>query len=656
MIGQTLATYRLVEKLGEGGMGEVYRALDEMLDRDVALKMLKPELARRQSTVDRFRAEAITLAKLDHPGIARIHGCSVHDDRWFIVMEFVRGETLLAHLARYGRLTWMEAVPIVCQLLDALEYAHRRGVIHRDMKPANVLMSDEGGVKVTDFGIARVLGTERATRTGHIVGTLEYMSPEQVRGEEVDGRSDLYAVGILLFELLTGRVPFKGGAEYEVLTQHLQAPIPSVHKVVPDLPAWFDEVLQRALAKSPADRYPSAAAFQVALEGYAAAEPAMRIRATRLANSVMDAAVIGTTGALPRATDPQAVFPTLPGPQTAPTVLNPKGLGAGAPTRLEANMATTRLAASGAVAAAGAAGPPALPPGLPPPAVPPPVLPPLGPPSVDAAPTRRTRGLGISGRQIAAAGAIAAVLLAAVVIGIGRYLWRNPVTTTPTGATVEAPPPVVRPETAVDGPPPEAAEPTGPADVGPTPDPAPIVRTPEAATSGASRPAPGPTAPAAAAPAADLPPTTTTAPTPTPAPAPLPAPTAPRAEAAPIDIEEVALVTLAGDDVEEREIVLRFESERVVLVDADSETAVRALPYRSLADATYARTRRPVVKADRDRGVAKGGGLFRRTPHWLTLEGAGAPIMLKVDGDDIDRVLSLIESRSSARVERVSEK
>ena len=142
MIGQTLGTYRLVEKLGEGGMGEVYRALDEMLDRDVALKMLRPELARRQATVDRFRAEAITLAKLDHPGIARIHGCSRHDDRWFIVMEFVRGETLLARLGRAGRLPWTEAVPIVCQLLDALEYAHRRGVIHRDMKPANVLMSD----------------------------------------------------------------------------------------------------------------------------------------------------------------------------------------------------------------------------------------------------------------------------------------------------------------------------------------------------------------------------------------------------------------------------------------------------------------------------------------------------------------------------------
>ncbi len=654
MIGQTLATYRLVEKLGEGGMGEVYRAVDEMLDRDVALKMLKPELARRQATVDRFRAEAITLAKLDHPGIARIHGCSVHADRWFIVMEFVRGETLLARLARYGRLPWVDAVPIVCELLDALEYAHRRGVIHRDMKPANVLMSSDGGVKVTDFGIARVLGTERATRTGHIVGTLEYMSPEQVRGEEVDGRSDLYAVGILLFELLTGRVPFKGGTEYEVLTQHLQAPIPSVRKTVPELPAWFDDVLQRALAKSPADRYPSAAAFQVSLEGYAATEPAMRIKATRLANSVMDAAVIGATGALPRATDPQAVVPTLPGPQTAPTVLNPLvPNGPGAPTRNAADLAPTRLASSGVVAAAGVA-----PPALPPPALPPTALRPLSPPSVDTAPTRRTRGLGITWRTVTAAGAVAVVLFVGVAVGIGRYLSKDRVEVASASATAEAPPPVVRFETAIDGPPPEPAGPAGPVEIAPTPAPAPTGRAPVSGTPSPARPAPGPaTPPAAAPPTAEAPATAT----PTPAPAPATAPAAPRVEAAAIDFEEVALVTLAGDDVEEREIVLRFESDRIVLVDSDTETAVRAIPYRSLADATYARTRRPVLKADRDRaglirGIAKGGGLFRRTPHWLTLEGSGAPIILKIDGDDIDRVLSQIESRSPARVERVSEK
>jgi len=649
MIGQTLATYRLVEKLGEGGMGEVYRAIDEMLDRDVALKMLRPELARRQSTVDRFRAEAITLAKLDHPGIARIHGCSRHDDRWFIVMEFVRGETLLAQLARAGRLSWIEVVPIVCQLLDSLEYAHRRGVIHRDMKPANVLIGDEGRVKVTDFGIARVLGTERATRTGHIVGTLEYMSPEQVRGEEVDGRADLYAVGIVLYELLTGQVPFKGRAEFEVLTQHLHAPIPSVRALAPDVPAWFDEILRRALAKALDDRFPSASAFQLALEGYAATEPAMRTKATRLANAVMDAAVIGATGPLARATDPQAVAPTLPGPMTAPTVLNPDR-----PAHSRPHMAATRLASPTGPAPAGPA-PTRL-------AA---VVAPMAPTrlaTAGVASSERSAGLGsiggrpITWRQVTAVGAVAAVLFLASAIGLVRYLFRAPVVT-PAAAPVEAPP-QVRAEPILDAPPPEPAGPTGPVEIAPPP---PIARTPVAGggTPSPARPAP----PSAVAPPAATPPAADHTDTPA-APAPAPAP-APRAEAgataAAVEFEEVGLMTVNGDDLDEHEIVLRFESDRLVLVDADTEQPMRSIPYRSLSEATYARSKRPIAKAERDRsalvrGLAKSGGFFRRTPHWLTLEGAGAPIILKVDGGDIERVLSQLESRTPAKVERVSEK
>ena len=296
--------------------------------------------------------------------------------------------------------------------------------------------------------------------------------------------------------------------------------------------------------------------------------------------------------------------------------------------------------------------------------LPPTAMPRLGPPSVDTAPTRRTRGQGITWRQLTAAGAIAAVLLVAVVVGITRFLRKDPVVVAPAGGGADAPRPVSRPEaeTAVAGPPPDAPEPSGPIEVAPTPEPpgAPIGRAPVTGTPVPARPAPGTTAPPAAAPpAAETP--VTAAPAPTPAPAPAPASPAPHAEAAAIEFEEVALVTLVGDDVEEREIVLRFESDRVVLVDSDSETAVRTIPYRSLVDATYARARRPVLKADRDRaglirGIAKGGGFFRRTPHWLTIEGSGPPVMLKVDGGDIERVLSQIESRTPARVERVSEK
>ena len=661
MIGQTLGTYRLIEKLGEGGMGEVYRALDEMLDRDVALKMLKPELARRQGTVDRFRAEAITLAKLDHPGIARIHGCSRHDDRWFIVMEFVRGETLLGRLSRAGRLPWTEAAPIVCQLLDALEYAHRRGVIHRDMKPANVLMGVEGAVKVTDFGIARVLGTERATRTGHIVGTLEYMSPEQVRGEEVDGRADLYAVGILLYELLTGRVPFRGGAEYEVMMQHLQAPVPSVRPLAPDAPAWFDEILQRALAKALPDRFPSAAAFQLAIEGRAATEPAMRIKATRLANAAIDAAVVGATGALARATDPQAVVPTLPGPMTAPTLLSDHSrpviaARAKAAAPWAAEPAETRLA-SGAHAA-----------------VPPPPLPPPAPTRIaghgdatarhaaavgagPAAPGLMLGGRTVTWRQLTAAGAVGVVLLASAIV-LGRRLSGDREPIVPADApSADATTPVPRPDPILDAPAPPPVDPTPPITLGPSP----IERGPGGGTPAPVRPSPPAPVPPVDAPAAgDRAAGETATPTPAPAPAPIEAAPAPRA-AATIEFEEVGLMAISGSDMEEHEVLLRFESDRLVLFDEDSESAVRTVPYRSLADVTYARSKSPVAKSERDRstlvrGLSKAGGLFRRTPHWLTLEGAGAPIILKVDGGDVERVISTIEARTAAKVARVSEK
>jgi eukaryotic-like serine/threonine-protein kinase len=664
MIGQTLGTYRLIEKLGEGGMGEVYRALDEMLDRDVALKMLKPELARRQATVDRFRAEAITLAKLDHPGIARIHGCSRHDDRWFIVMEFVRGETLLARLHRAGRLPWTEAVPIVCQLLDALEYAHRRGVIHRDMKPANVLMSTEGTVKVTDFGIARVLGTERATRTGHIVGTLEYMSPEQVRGEEVDGRADLYAVGILLHELLAGRVPFRGAAEYDVMRQHLTAPVPSL-RGLPDVPAWFDDILQRALAKGLADRFPSAAAFQVAIEGRAAAEPAMRVKATRLANAAMDAAVVGGIRPLPRATDPQAVAPTLPGPMTAPTMVGTHSRPVMAARSAAPEPAPTRLASGGDAA------PPA------PPQLPSPTriagrgdVAAMRPASAAGGAAAATPGLALGARtvtwrQLTAAGAVVVVLLASAIV-VARRLSGDRVAIADANApSADAARPVLRPEPPIlDSPPPPPIDTAPPIALDPSPTP----RGPGAGTPAPGRPAAPVTTPPITRPPVTAPPATDGGPgaeTPAPSPAPTetaPAP-APRAEAggAAIEFEEVGLMTVSGSDMEEREVLLRFEPDRLVLFDEDAEAAVRTVPYRSLSEATYARSRHPVAKAERDRptlvrGLAKAGSLFRRTPHWLTLEGTGTPIVLKIDGGDVERVLSTLEARTPVKVARVSEK
>jgi serine/threonine-protein kinase len=288
MVGQTLGQYRIVAHLGEGAMGAVYHAVDEMLDRDVALKFLRPELVHRQDLVERFRIEAITLAKLDHPNITRLLGLTRHEPHLFMVMEYVGGESLSDVVQRGGRVRWREAVVWVGEILAALEYAHGVGIVHRDIKPANIIVRQDARVKVTDFGIARVLGSARRTREGHVIGTLDYMAPEQIRGEEVTGSADLYSTGVLLYEALTGRTPYGGTTEYELMQQHIHGPIPGIGPLASDVPLWFDGLIERAMAKDPADRFPSAGAFRRELERLAAAEPAAAIKHTILAPRPVD--------------------------------------------------------------------------------------------------------------------------------------------------------------------------------------------------------------------------------------------------------------------------------------------------------------------------------------------------------------------------------
>jgi len=282
IVGQTLGQYRIVKHLGEGAMGDVYHAVDELLDRDVALKMLRPALAHRHDLVARFRVEATTLAKLDHPNITHLLGLVKHEADLFMVMEYVNGETLSDIVQRGGPLRWREAVAWVGEVLAALEYAHGVGVVHRDIKPANVLIRRDGRVKVTDFGIARVLGSARSTREGHIIGTLEYIAPEQIRGEDATASADLYSTGVLLYEALTGRTPYSGSTDYDLMQQHINAPVPTVQPMSSDLPAWFDGVIARAMAKTPAERFASAGDFRRELVRLADAEPAAAIKGTVL--------------------------------------------------------------------------------------------------------------------------------------------------------------------------------------------------------------------------------------------------------------------------------------------------------------------------------------------------------------------------------------
>jgi serine/threonine protein kinase len=265
MIGTTVATYRIVEKVGQGGMGTVYRAVDLMLEREVAVKILNRELSGEPRIVERFRSEAVTLARLNHPNIAMLYSLFVEHGDLFMVMEFLRGEPLETRIKRAGALSLTDGVAVVCQALEGVHHAHEAGIIHRDLKPSNLMIMNSGVVKVMDFGIARALGAARLTREGRLVGTIEYMSPEQIKGCEADRRSDLYSMGVVLYECLTGQLPFSATSEFELMRAHVELPPIPPRSLNPELPSELEAILMRSLAKDPAQRFSSAADFHQAL-------------------------------------------------------------------------------------------------------------------------------------------------------------------------------------------------------------------------------------------------------------------------------------------------------------------------------------------------------------------------------------------------------
>jgi eukaryotic-like serine/threonine-protein kinase len=264
MVGQTVGKYRIVSRLGRGGMGTVYKAVDETLDREVAIKCLNTEL-NDPDLLKRFRAEAVTLARLNHPNIATLFELGDHDGQMMMVMEFVRGETFDRVSAREGPMDIARAAQLCAQVLDALQHAHHAGVVHRDLKPANLMLTQAGIVKVMDFGLARMIGTEHLTNDGYMVGTPAYMSPEQVLGRDIDGRADLYAMGVVLFRLLTSQLPFKADSGVAMVQRQLHDPPTPVRHVRSELPVACEEVLTRALEKVAANRYQTADEFRSAL-------------------------------------------------------------------------------------------------------------------------------------------------------------------------------------------------------------------------------------------------------------------------------------------------------------------------------------------------------------------------------------------------------
>ena len=258
-IGSVLAGHRLDEVAGRGGMGVVYRATDLALDRQVAVKLIAPALADDAAFRRRFVSESKVAASLDHPNVIPIHHAGEQDGVLFQVMRYVEGEDLRAMLRREGRLEPELAAPIVTEVAAALDAAHARGLVHRDVKPANVLLDTGRHVYLTDFGLStRLGGAADESRPGQLLGTVHYISPEQIQGGDVDARTDVYALGAMLFHMLTGGVPFPADTDEARLWAHLSEPPPAPSRAGGGIPAAFDAVVARAMSKDPADRYASA--------------------------------------------------------------------------------------------------------------------------------------------------------------------------------------------------------------------------------------------------------------------------------------------------------------------------------------------------------------------------------------------------------------
>ncbi len=272
-VGDRIGDYEVVGILGAGGMGKVYKVRNVISDRVEAIKILLPELTNVPELADRFLREIKVLATLEHPHIAALRTAQRIDNQLVMVMELVEGVTVEDKL-KNGPLPVDQAVDIVAQVLSALSYAHARGVIHRDIKPANMMVTEGGVVKLMDFGIAKAAGDRKLTMTGTTLGSLFYMSPEQIKGGDLDPRSDLYSLGVSLYEMVTGARPFKGDSDFSIMSAHLEMqPVPPV-EVDPRMPAALNEIILMSIAKDPAKRFQTAAAFGAAIASVGGRVPA----------------------------------------------------------------------------------------------------------------------------------------------------------------------------------------------------------------------------------------------------------------------------------------------------------------------------------------------------------------------------------------------
>jgi eukaryotic-like serine/threonine-protein kinase len=279
--------YRLDEKIGSGGMSSVYRAFDPTLERWVAIKLMHRDISHDPDQLERFRREARAVAQLNHPHVVTVIDAGEDDGAPYIVFEYVEGETLKDRIRRLGRLPVSEAVAYAIEIGRALEAAHASLLVHRDVKPQNVLIDPDGRAKVTDFGIARSLEAQGLTATGRVLGTTDYVSPEQALGHEVTGQSDIYSLGVVLYEMLTGEVPFKADTQVAVAMKHVRESLPDVQRRRPEISASLAAVVERATAKETQNRYQDVAQMVHDLEEVLAIEAARTGQTTGEATTVL---------------------------------------------------------------------------------------------------------------------------------------------------------------------------------------------------------------------------------------------------------------------------------------------------------------------------------------------------------------------------------
>lgn len=267
LVGNSIGPYEIINVIGEGGMGIVYKGVHRTLDQEVAIKALSASLSVNTEMRDRFLQEARIQAKLTHPNIVNLLNFIEDADSFYLIMGFIEGETLEALIKRVGLIPPERAVDISVQVLGALQFAHDKGVIHRDIKPSNIMISTSGLVKIMDFGIARIMGSKRQTATGVRPGTLWYMSPEQVKGQEIDARSDIYSFGVTLYQVVTGKVPFDADSDYGIMRAHVELEPISPREAYPHIPEYLENAVLKSLAKDPGNRFQSAREMADGLQG-----------------------------------------------------------------------------------------------------------------------------------------------------------------------------------------------------------------------------------------------------------------------------------------------------------------------------------------------------------------------------------------------------